>query len=57
MGFAGNQRVLAQMLDSMVGRDGGPPDKLTSFTRPLTGAYYVIPPADLLAGFGGDART
>jgi len=57
VGFAGNQRVLAQMLDSMVGRDGGPPDKLTSFTRPLTGAYYVIPPADLLAGFGGDART
>ena len=52
VGFAGNQRVLAEMLDSMVGRDEGPPDKLTSFTRPLTGAYYVIPPADLLAAFG-----
>jgi porphyrinogen peroxidase len=57
VGFAGNQRVLAEMLDSMVGRDGGPSDKLTSFTRPLTGAYYVIPPSDLLAAFGGDARA
>jgi len=57
VGFAGNQRVLAEMLDSMVGRGGGPPDKLTSFTRPLTGAYYVIPPADLLAAFGDDVRA
>jgi len=54
VGFAGNQRVLAEMLDSMVGRGDDPPDKLTSFTRPLTGAYYVIPAAELLAALGGD---
>jgi putative iron-dependent peroxidase len=57
VGFAGNQRVLAEMLDSMVGRGGGPPDKLTSFTRALTGAYYVIPAAELLAAFGDDIRA
>jgi porphyrinogen peroxidase len=57
VGFAGNQRVLAEMLDSMVGRGGDPPDKLTSFTRPLTGAYYVIPAAELLAAFGDDVRA
>ena len=54
VGFAGNQRILAEMLDSMVGRGDDPPDKLTSFTRPLTGAYYVIPAAELLAALGGD---
>ena len=57
VGFAGNQRVLAEMLDSMVGRGGDPPDKLTSFARPLTGAYYVIPAAELLAAFGDDVRA
>jgi porphyrinogen peroxidase len=57
VGFAGNQRILAEMLDSMVGRGGDPPDKLTSFTRPLTGAYYVIPAAELLAAFGDDVRA
>jgi putative iron-dependent peroxidase len=40
------------MLDSMVG-NGGPPDALTKFTRPLTGAYYVVPSADALAALGG----
>ena len=57
VGFAGNQRVLAEMLDSIVGRGGDPLDKLTSFTRPLTGAYYVIPAAELLAAFGDDVRA
>ena len=40
------------MLDSMVGRGGGPRDELTRFTRPLTGAYYFIPSAEDLAGIG-----
>ena len=44
------------MLESMVGR-GGPPDELTHFARPLTGAYYVIPSADALAAFGTDNRA
>jgi putative iron-dependent peroxidase len=57
VGFSGNQRALAEMLDSMVGGGGEPPDKLTSFTRPLTGAYYVIPSAESLAAFGDDVRA
>ena len=56
VGFAADQQILATMLDSMVGRDG-PPDALTQFTRPLTGAYYVIPSSDALAALGTDERA
>jgi putative iron-dependent peroxidase len=55
VGFCADQRILAAMLDSMVGRGDGPPDSLTAVTRAMTGAYYVIPSADSLAAFGGDA--
>ena len=49
VGFSAQQRILAQMLESMVGLDGGPRDELTRFTEALTGAYYVIPAAERLA--------
>jgi putative iron-dependent peroxidase len=48
VGFCAEQRPLAAMLESMAGLDG-PRDALTRYTRPLTGAYYVIPAADALA--------
>jgi len=48
VGFCAEQRPLAAMLESMAGLDG-PRDELTRYTRPLTGAYYVIPPTDALA--------
>lgn len=51
VGFSADQRILARMLESMIGSDGGPPDKLTEFARPLTGGYYYIPSAERLAGF------
>ena len=51
MGFCADQRVLAAMLSDMVGI-GGPPDALMAVTRPLTGAYYVIPSVDALSAFG-----
>jgi porphyrinogen peroxidase len=57
VGFCARQRILVQMLEAMIGTDGGPRDDLTSFTRPLTGAYYVIPSADRLAAFGPDERA
>jgi putative iron-dependent peroxidase len=57
VGFSADQRILAGMLESMIGRGGGPPDRLTSFTRAITGAYYVIPSADRLARLAGDARV
>ena len=41
------------MLDSMVGR-GGPPDELTRFTQPVTGAYYFVPSSAALASIAGE---
>ena len=52
VGFCAEQRPLAAMLDSMAGLDG-PRDELTRYTRPLTGAYYVVPAADALAAVAG----
>jgi porphyrinogen peroxidase len=57
VGFSATQKNLATMLDSMVGRGADPPDKLTAFTRAVTGAYYVIPSAERLAAFGGEQRA
>lgn len=54
VGFSRNQATLQAMLASMLGADGGPSDKLLAVTRPLTGAYYVIPSADGLAAFDGE---
>jgi len=56
VGFSADQRILVAMLESMIGSTGGPADQLTSFTRALTGAYYVIPSADRLAALAGDDR-
>jgi putative iron-dependent peroxidase len=55
VGFSHDQGTLRTMLESMLGADEGPPDKLLAVTRPLTGAYYVIPSADRLAAFDGTA--
>ena len=51
VGFGSTQRVLADMLGSMVGRDG-PRDELTQFTVPRTGAYYFVPSSEDLAVIG-----
>ncbi|MFC5139932.1 Dyp-type peroxidase [Actinomycetospora rhizophila] len=48
VGFCAQQGPLAAMLDAMAGIDG-PRDALTRYTSALTGAYYVVPPADVLA--------
>ena len=53
VGFSHDQGTLRTMLASMLGADGGP-DKLLAVTRPLTGAYYLIPSADRLAAFDGE---
>jgi putative iron-dependent peroxidase len=54
VGFCARQRPLAAMLDAMAGIDG-PRDALTRYTRALTGAYYVVPPADVLASLAPSA--
>jgi putative iron-dependent peroxidase len=40
------------MLESMAGLESGARDALTRYTRPLTGAYYFVPSANLLRGSG-----
>jgi porphyrinogen peroxidase len=56
VGFCNDQRILAAMLESMVGRSG-PPDDLTRVARAITGAYYMIPSAGRLARLGDDDRV
>jgi putative iron-dependent peroxidase len=57
VGFSRDQQVLEAMLRSMIGLDGEAPDRLTSVTRAITGAYYVIPSADALAALGSRLRA
>jgi putative iron-dependent peroxidase len=53
VGFSRDQAILQRMLESMLGLDNGPSDRLTTVTRALTGAYYVVPSADALAACVG----
>ena len=57
VGFSAEQRILAAMLESMIGTGDGPPDALTTVTRAISGAYYVIPSVDRLAALGVDDRV
>jgi porphyrinogen peroxidase len=57
VGFSAEQRILAAMLESMIGKGDGPADRLTAFAHALSGAYYVIPSADGLATLGADDRA
>jgi len=43
VGFSADQGRLISMLESMAGRADGVRDALTYYTKPVTGAYYVIP--------------
>jgi putative iron-dependent peroxidase len=57
VGFSREQRILRSMLESMIGAGGDEPDRLTTVTRALTGAYYVIPSADRLAALAASGAT
>ena len=48
VGFSADQQRLVAMLESMAGLTSGAPDALTAYTRPVTGAYYVVPSSDAL---------
>jgi putative iron-dependent peroxidase len=41
--LSAEQGPKSAMLESMVGLTDGVRDALTSYTRPLTGAYYFVP--------------
>jgi putative iron-dependent peroxidase len=49
VGFSAVRDPLDRMLRSMTGALDGPPDALTRFTRPSTGAYYFVPSIRALA--------
>jgi putative iron-dependent peroxidase len=51
VGFSRDRDRLDAMLLSMAASDGGPRDKLTEFTRAVTGAYYFVPASEALAKF------
>jgi putative iron-dependent peroxidase len=48
VGFSSDQRRLVAMLESMAGITNGTPDALMAYTRPVTGAYYVVPSSEAL---------
>jgi porphyrinogen peroxidase len=51
VGFSAEQQRLAAMLESMAGVTDGVRDALTSYTRPVTGAYYFVPSTGDLGRF------
>lgn len=55
VGFCASQHPLDTMLRRMAGADDGIRDALTRYTRPLSGAYYVVPAVEALAAFVPDA--
>jgi len=57
VGFAAAREPLQTMLESMAGLKTGARDALTRYTKPVTGAYYVIPSTESIAGLAGDALT
>ena len=51
VGFSHDQWRLAEMLRRMAGVGDGIRCALTRYTRPVTGAYYVCPSVEALAGW------
>jgi putative iron-dependent peroxidase len=52
VGFSADQRRLVAMLESMAGLTTGTRDALTTYTHPITGAYYVVPSSGALGALG-----
>jgi len=55
VGFAAAREPLQTMLESMAGLKTGARDALTRYTKPVSGAYYVIPSIDSIAGLADPA--
>jgi putative iron-dependent peroxidase len=55
VGFAAGRAPLQTMLESMAGLKSGARDALTRYTKPVSGAYYVIPSIESIASLAGDA--
>jgi putative iron-dependent peroxidase len=48
VGFSAEQQRLSAMLESMAGLTDGVQDALTTYARPLSGAYYFVPSSQSL---------
>jgi putative iron-dependent peroxidase len=57
VGFAAKRGTLQAMLESMAGLKSGARDALTRYTKPVSGAYYVVPSIESIAGLAGSALT
>ena len=57
VGFAATRGTLQEMLKSMAGLNGGARDALTRYTKPVTGAYYVVPSIESIASLAGAVLT
>jgi porphyrinogen peroxidase len=57
VGFAADRGTLQAMLESMAGLKTGARDALTRYTKPVTGAYYVVPSIESIAALAGAAFT
>ena len=57
VGFAADRGTLHAMLESMAGLDSGARDALTRYTKPVSGAYYVVPSIESIAALAGAAFT
>ncbi|MFY9578222.1 MAG: Dyp-type peroxidase [Gaiellaceae bacterium] len=53
VGFSAEQQRLSAMLESMAGLTDGVRDALTQYTRPLTGAYYLVPSTESIRAASG----
>jgi putative iron-dependent peroxidase len=51
VGFSADQRRLERMLNRMAGAEDGVRDALTRYATAITGAYYVVPPVEVLREF------
>ena len=56
VGFSRDRDRLDAMLASMIGRSAGRPDRLTAYTRAVTGGYYFVPSSEALAAMAVPAQ-
>ena len=54
VGFCAEQYPLQTMLESIAGVRDGVRDALTTFTHPVSGAYYFMPATQAIASFAPD---
>jgi putative iron-dependent peroxidase len=57
VGFAASRAPLQTMLESMAGLESGSRDALTRYTKPVSGAYYVVPSIESIAAFAAAALS